>query len=106
MKTKSIFVNAKKNNIKRHYPKRSVIAGYFIETVRDKVGCPRLLRGDAGTENSSVRQMQQFLRRNSQDAFAGERSFREGSSQSNQRIEFCMVGHSEETLLPVLDELV
>ena len=26
-----------------------VIAGYFMETVGDKVGCPRLLRGDAGT---------------------------------------------------------
>ena len=34
-----------------------VIAGYFIETLRAKGGCPRFIRADAGTEDSSVQQL-------------------------------------------------
>ena len=43
-----------------------VIAGYFIETLRAKGGCPRFIRADAGTEDSSV---QQLLRKNSHDVY-------------------------------------
>ncbi|XP_033646691.1 uncharacterized protein LOC117305911 [Asterias rubens] len=51
------------------------------------MGCPRVIRSDFGTENGTVRQMQHFMRTNCQDAFAGDRSFLQGTSKSNQRIE-------------------
>ncbi len=56
-----------------------VVAGYYIETVRDKGGCPFLIRGDRGTENGHVAQMQQFL--------TERESFFYGRSTANQRIE-------------------
>lgn len=64
-----------------------VIGGYFLETVRETGGCPRTLRADMGTENSSIRDIQQFLRQNDLDLQSGERSFIYGRSTSNQRIE-------------------
>ncbi|XP_038071286.1 uncharacterized protein LOC119740150 [Patiria miniata] len=64
-----------------------VIAGYFIQTVLDNVGCPRVIRADFGTENSTIRAMQYFFRTDGQDPFSGARSFIQGSSQHNQRIE-------------------
>ena len=62
----------------------SVIAGYFIDTVREHGGCPRRIRADFGTENSSVRELQVALR-----DCAGREScaFLYGTSQCNQRIE-------------------
>ncbi|CAC5388189.1 unnamed protein product [Mytilus coruscus] len=35
-----------------------VIAGYFIDTVREVGGCPRCIRADLGTENGIVRELQ------------------------------------------------
>lgn len=64
-----------------------VIAGYYMQTVRKEMGCPRVIRSDFGTENNTVRQMQQFLRRNGDDPLASEKSFMQGTSQHNQRIE-------------------
>ena len=65
----------------------AVIAGYFINMVRSEMGCPRIIRTDHGTENTHIGQMQQFLRRNQQDSFAKDKSFMQGTSQNNQRIE-------------------
>ena len=65
----------------------SVIANYYLSTVHGIGGAPRILRGDRGTENSYVARLQGFLRRNSSDAFSGNRSFLYGRSVSNQRIE-------------------
>lgn len=65
-----------------------IIAGYFIDTVRRMEGCPERIRSDAGTENTYVRQMQIFLRSDHADRFAGIRSFLQGTSVANQRIEF------------------
>ena len=65
-----------------------VIAGYYIQAVRKRMRCPRVIRADFGTENTNVRQIQMFLRRNGDDTFAGERSCLLGSSPNNQRIEF------------------
>lgn len=64
-----------------------VICGYFLETVRETGGCPRILRADMGTENSCIRDVQRFLRRNDDDLHSGEKSFIYGRSTSNQRIE-------------------
>ena len=39
----------------------NVIAGYYIQVVCKRMRCPRVIRGDFGTENTDVRQMQMFL---------------------------------------------
>lgn len=64
-----------------------LVAGYFIANVRLREGTPTIVRADLGTENSYVKRMQPFLRRMGNDAFAGARSFLQGSSHHNQRIE-------------------
>jgi hypothetical protein len=61
-----------------------IIAGYFLETVREHHGCPRALRGDFGTENVIMRDIQRFFHR---DESASHESYLEGASTSNQRIE-------------------
>lgn len=62
-----------------------VIAGYLMETVVELGGCARIIRADKGTENSCLRDIQRFIRRN--DESGGERSFIYGRSTANQRIE-------------------
>ena len=64
-----------------------VVGGYYLETAQELGGCPRIVRTDMGTENSSIRDMQRYFRRNDTDAHGGERSFIYGKSTSNQRIE-------------------
>ena len=56
-----------------------VVAGYYIEAVEEKEGCPYLMRGDRGTENCYVAKMQEF--------FTERESFIYGRSTANQRIE-------------------
>ena len=46
-------------------------------------GCPRIVRGDRGSENSRVAYLQPFLRRNGSDTHV-EKSFQYGRSASNQ----------------------
>ena len=65
-----------------------MIAGYFIEAVKRKKGCPQRIRTDLGTENSYIEQMQIFLRRNHEDELGGDQSFLYGKSTHNQRIEW------------------
>ena len=64
-----------------------IIAGYFVEYISKSGGCPMVIRADYGTENSSVRNLQTFLRRNQTDVLAGQNSFLYGTSVTNQRIE-------------------
>lgn len=64
-----------------------LIAGYYMESIRETEGCPAVLRTDFGTENSIIKRIQQFLRRNGNDALAGPSSFMQGTSHHNQRIE-------------------
>jgi len=66
-------------NVYRSSSDPRLIAGYFMEAVHEFNGCPRLLRGDMGTENSHVAQMQSLL--------SGSTSFIYGNSTHNQRIE-------------------
>lgn len=64
-----------------------VVAGYFIDAVKNAHGCPERVRSDAGTENRHVEQMQYFLRDRHNDKYAGTKSFLYGKSTANQRIE-------------------
>ena len=60
-----------------------VIAGYFIDAVVSQTGTALFIRGDMGTENTLVAQMQVLLRENDN----GSPAFIYGTSQHNQRIE-------------------
>ncbi|XP_060595300.1 uncharacterized protein LOC132749519 [Ruditapes philippinarum] len=63
-----------------------VVAGYFINAVRNIKGCPARIRADMGTENCYVRQMIMFLRSLGNEHNT-ETCYLEGSSTHNQRIE-------------------
>ena len=63
-----------------------VIGGYFVECVKECGGCPRIVRGDCGTENGHVKAFQQLLRSSHTDSLA-DRSYMDGASTKNQRIE-------------------
>ncbi|XP_054260144.1 uncharacterized protein LOC128984801 [Macrosteles quadrilineatus] len=62
-----------------------IIAGYFVHTVESIGGCPVRIRGDCGTENRYVEQMQIYLR--AKEDNMPETAWLYGTSQSNQRIE-------------------
>lgn len=65
----------------------ALIAKYYLETLKH-IGCaPRLLRCDAGTENTLLSVLQPFFRYNAPDSVSGCKSFMFGKSVSNQRIE-------------------
>jgi len=57
-----------------------------MEAVQRLGGCPRIVRGDQGTENVKVRDLQRFLCRNIHDS-SGIDSYIEGASTANQQIE-------------------
>ena len=65
-----------------------LIGSYFVEAVESLGGCPRAIRGDLGTENGHVRDIQRYLRGDHDDAMAGQLSYLEGPSTANQRIEY------------------
>lgn len=65
-----------------------VVGGYFIDAILRSEGSPERVRADAGTENTYVKQMQIFLRSDHVDMFSGRRSFVQGTSTANQRIEY------------------
>jgi hypothetical protein len=65
----------------------NVIVNYFLSTVQQLGGVPRLVRTDKGTENVWISVMQRLLRMDQNDNLAGYKSFIEGKSSSNQRIE-------------------
>ena len=64
-----------------------VIASHYLNTVEQLGRVPRRLRSDKGTENVVIGTLQQFFRWNNDDDFAGSKSFVEGESSGNQRIE-------------------
>ena len=77
--------------LKAYYTSRSsdprIIAGYFIQEVEARMGCPRMIRSDHGTENGHMQAMQVFMRETHHDSLAGPKSFVMGKSTTNQRIE-------------------
>ena len=65
-----------------NYP--TVIARYFIDCIAEVGGTARIVRADCGTENRHVAGIQCFLRSNSDNSFAAEKSFMYGRSVSNK----------------------
>ena len=65
----------------------NVIGDYFLSTVEQLGGVPRLVRTDKGTENIWISVMQRLLRMDQNDNLAGFKSFIEGKSSANERIE-------------------
>ena len=63
-----------------------IIGGYFLEAVRKCGGCPRIVRGDYGTENGHVKVYQEFFRHDNIDRLS-EKPYMDGASTANQRIE-------------------
>ncbi|KAJ8309727.1 hypothetical protein KUTeg_011592 [Tegillarca granosa] len=57
-----------------------------MTAVRKRMGCPKRIRADRGTENGHIEQMQRFLRFNHLDDFS-YKSYLYGSSNHNQRTE-------------------
>ena len=64
-----------------------VVANYFLSTVQQLKGVPRLIRTDKGTENIWIATLQKFFRRNDAGGLAGHKSIIQGKSTANQRIE-------------------
>ncbi|XP_043976973.1 uncharacterized protein LOC122833467 [Gambusia affinis] len=63
-----------------------LIGGYYSEAVKRLGGCPRVVRGDLGTENVYVRDFQRFLIPTQPNDLL--ESYLEGASTANQRIEY------------------
>lgn len=63
-----------------------LIGGYYLEAVHRLRGCPRVVRGDLGTENGRVGAFQRFLIPTQPDDTLD--SYLEGASTGNQRIEY------------------
>ena len=64
-----------------------IIADIYIKCISKSMIVPQILRADRGSENVLIGGLQRFFRREHGDAFSGVRSFRYGSSTTNQRIE-------------------
>jgi hypothetical protein len=64
-----------------------LIAIYYLDALKRIEKTPRILRCDAGAENSVVCLLQQFFRNEATDHFASSRSVIVGRSTSYQRIE-------------------
>ncbi len=76
--------------------KKSMVYDYWIYFKVSSIkiiplGCPKIVRCDKGTENSVISYLHPFLRRNSNDVFSGENSFRYGRSTSNQVRDGCHI---------------
>ena len=64
-----------------------VIADYFLSAIQQLGGVPRLVRSDKGTENTLIATIQKMFRSDDRDGLAGGKSFIQGKSTANQRIE-------------------
>lgn len=65
----------------------AVTAHYFLKTVKKLKFLPTLIRSDKGSENGLIGELQVCLRKNHSDKLAGDKSFIQGKSVKNQRIE-------------------
>lgn len=65
----------------------SVTAYYFLKTVKCLKFVPTIVRSDRGSENGLIGELQTGLRQIHTDKFAGKKSFIQGKSVKNQRIE-------------------
>ena len=65
----------------------SVVAGLYLDCVRNEGVLPKMVRSDCGTENVYVAGIQCYMRRNGGDEKAGLNAHVYGSSHHNQRQE-------------------
>ena len=79
---KILWLNVSPTN---NYPQ--IIVKYFIECTEKPNLIPRPVRSDRGSENTILGGIQKYLRREHNDAVAGDEIFRYGPFVSNQRIE-------------------
>lgn len=61
------------------------MAGYFVEAVVDRGGCPLTVRTDRGTENGTIEIVQSAMRRKYSES--DRPAFLYGKSTANQKIE-------------------
>ena len=64
-----------------------VVVSHYLDTVEQLGGVPRRVRSDKGTENVIIGRLQKYFRWNDSDTFSSSRSFIQGKSSANQRIE-------------------
>ena len=77
---------------------------FFLSTVLQLGGVPRVVRADKGTENMWVSIIPRLLRYNNGDELAGDNSTVQGKSSANQRIEAYRV-NVKVRWRPLVDEL-
>lgn len=65
----------------------SYIARLYMDYLKEIRMVPRVVRADAGTENSHIHKIQVAFRSNHNDSMKGNKSFSYGRSTANQRIE-------------------
>ena len=61
-------------------------AGVFAKHISNVIITPQIIRSDRGTENVVFDALQRYFKRNSENSFSGEKSFRYGTSTANQRM--------------------
>ncbi|KAK3754527.1 hypothetical protein QZH41_000974 [Actinostola sp. cb2023] len=64
-----------------------VVASHYLDAVEQLGGVPRRVRSDKVTENTVIGRLQQFFRWEDNDTFSSSKSFIQGKSSANQRIE-------------------
>ena len=64
-----------------------VIANVFVKHISNVMITPQIIWSDRGCENVVVGALQCYFGRNFEDSFSGEKSFRYGTSTTNQRTE-------------------
>ena len=63
-----------------------MIADIFVKHISNVMITPQIIRSDRGSENVVIGALQRYFRRNFENSFSGEKSFRYGTSTANQRI--------------------
>ena len=66
-----------------------VVADVFVKHISNVMITPQIIRSDRESENVVTGALQRYFKRNFEDSFSGEKSFRYGTSTANQRIEAC-----------------
>ena len=64
-----------------------MIANVFVKHISNVMIMPQIIPSGRGSENVVTGALQCFLRRNFEDSFSGEKSFRCSISTANKRIE-------------------
>ena len=63
------------------------IVNVFVKHISNVIVTPQIIQSDRGSENVVIGVLQYYFRKNFEDSFSGEKSFRYGTSFANQMIE-------------------